>query len=1146
MVTVGVLTNLIGGGYHGEVIGAISHAASRLGARLIVVQSLPAGLAANARDDPPAPFLTDATARAVVDGWLVLPWAAQAAAIADLVSTGTPIVGISTQVPGGSAVVPDNAAGTRAAVDHLLAHGHRSIAFVGWLGQDDIRERYEAYRAAMVTAGLPILLYEATDNVESGGRAAAALMFADGLRCTATLAATDLNALALSWALAAAGVQLPAGQAVIGFDDIETGAHADPPLTSVRVRHRTLAAEATLSLLRIVAGKDPREGIKRIATSIVIRESCGCESVTTRHRTTSTGASAIDAKAQLRESVDECMAGLSPADLTPAGAGRTFDLVQHISEIIDAAAVALTPGDQATLAGLVTELVGQPSERTQLVGVVEAIKTYADAVGSGQRPLSDTAVARIYDTVAVASSAISDLQARVNLGGNAGLRTALNEQYEVVLDLLRNVEEDPRDLLWMRETAIGSACLGLWTNDEAPRRLRVAGVFGSDSAKASVNGTTVSADLFPPLEFLAGMRHPASDVVFVIPVLVNTTEWGLLALTASIDDRTTPRESFNYWAALLAVALEQAALLDSLRRNSEALTESVERERELTESIRQSETRYALAAAAASDGLWDWDVESGQVFWSPRLRGILGYEEANYYSNVEEWFASVHPDDVASLRARIDMRRKRGPRRMEHEYRMQRADGSYICALTRAIDVRGDDNVVTRVVGSFTDVTVRKALEEQLRQGALYDAITGLPNRTLFVTQVEKAIAQAKRSADYRFVVLFLDLDGFKVVNDSLGHAIGDLMLNEVGVRVRTVLRDGDTGARFGGDESAVLLTGVDIAGHHVVVTASVGVAGAQGGVGTQQAAEDIIRDADIAMYRAKSTEPGTHAVFDIRMHERAVQRLRTEVELRQAIRLGQLEVHYQPIVEFTTGTIRRVEALLRWRHPDRGLLPPSSFLAVAEEAGLMIPIGHWLLAESCRALAGWRREKACRGDVSVSVNVSHREFWHGSLVESVHEALRAAGLPPESLTLEITEGVIMDQPEQAMRTLVQLRDAGVGLHIDDFGTGYSSLQSLHRFPIRALKIDQSFVADVTTDSRSRELIRTIVMMGANLGVHVIAEGIESMEQRDALVSIGCVEGQGLWYSAALPGDQISEILSRPAPLVGRPPRSIGRSGPPE
>ncbi|MDQ1681574.1 MAG: hypothetical protein QOH99_115, partial [Frankiaceae bacterium] len=210
MVTVGVLTNLIGGGYHGEVIGAISHAASRLGARLVVVQSLPAGLAANARDDPPAPFLTDATARAVVDGWLVLPWAAQVAAIADLVSTGTPIVGISTQVPGGSAVVPDNAAGTRAAVEHLLAHGHRSIAFVGWLGQDDIRERYEAYSAAMVTAGLPILLYEATDNVESGGRAAAALMLADGLRCTATLAATDLNALALSWALAAAGVQLPA------------------------------------------------------------------------------------------------------------------------------------------------------------------------------------------------------------------------------------------------------------------------------------------------------------------------------------------------------------------------------------------------------------------------------------------------------------------------------------------------------------------------------------------------------------------------------------------------------------------------------------------------------------------------------------------------------------------------------------------------------------------------------------------------------------------------------------------------------------------------------------------------------------------------------------------------------------------------
>ncbi|BCB81854.1 hypothetical protein Pflav_082640 [Phytohabitans flavus] len=428
--------------------------------------------------------------------------------------------------------------------------------------------------------------------------------------------------------------------------------------------------------------------------------------------------------------------------------------------------------------------------------------------------------------------------------------------------------------------------------------------------------------------------------------------------------------------------------------------------------------------------------------------------------------------------------------------------------------------------------------EERLRFAAQYDHLTGLPNRALFLERLRAAMGDG-----HEFAVLFVDLDGFKVVNDSLGHAAGDALLIQVSNRISRSLRERDTAARFGGDEFLILLDGVAdpytptqvaerlhaalappfrLQGQEVVVTVSIGIT--LGGAGSADA-EDLVRDADIAMYWSKSQRKGSHALFDVAMHAKAVVRLQIETELRRAIERGELEVHYQPIVQLATGRTRAFEALIRWRHPTRGLVLPTDFLAVAEETGLVIPIGRWVIAESCRQLAAWQRTPG-RGDLRISVNVSNRQFWQGGLVDDVAEALRVSGLHPRNLAFEITEGVIMNNVGLARKMLEDLHNLGCELHIDDFGTGYSSLEALHRLPIDALKIDRSFVARLGMDSKSSALVHAIVLTGGNLGLQLIAESIETEEQRDHLLRLGCAYGQGYLFSAAVPAAEAEQLIS--------------------
>jgi diguanylate cyclase (GGDEF)-like protein/PAS domain S-box-containing protein len=561
-------------------------------------------------------------------------------------------------------------------------------------------------------------------------------------------------------------------------------------------------------------------------------------------------------------------------------------------------------------------------------------------------------------------------------------------------------------------------------------------------------------------------------------------------------------------------------------------------------ALRESEARYALAARGANDGLWDWDMERGTVYFSPRWKEILGYGPAEIGNMPEEWTRRMHPEDAPRVQADLQEHLRSPSPHFENEHRVLHKDGTYRWVLARGVAVRNAAGRATRMAGSLTDVTSRKIAEERLVHDAVHDVLTGLPNRALFETLLDRSLARLRRRAEYRFAVLFLDLDRFKVINDSLGHLTGDQFLVEVSRRLVRCVRPEDTVARLGGDEFTILLddvegpddalrvaeriqaeltSPVELGGHETYTSASIGIALSDR---RYVRPEEVLRDADIAMYRAKSRGRARHEVFDVDMHREALDQLTLETDLRHALERDQFRLEFQPIVHTESGRLAGLEALLRWHHPERGLVPPGHFIRLAEETGLINAIGEWVLWEACRQVRQWHVLLPAGAEaLPVSVNLSPRQFTDPRLVDMVATTLAVTGLPSRALRLEITESMLMDHADTSVRLLNRLKALGVQIQVDDFGTGYSSLGYLHRFPLDALKVDRSFVSRLEADPENREIVKTIVSLAKNLRMEVVAEGVESPGQRTFLHGLGCEAMQGFLFAGPLGPSEVEELL---------------------
>lgn len=583
-----------------------------------------------------------------------------------------------------------------------------------------------------------------------------------------------------------------------------------------------------------------------------------------------------------------------------------------------------------------------------------------------------------------------------------------------------------------------------------------------------------------------------------------------------------------------------------------AITHVIEYTRDITErkraeaALRESEQRYALAAQGANDGLWDWNLGNNRIYYSVRWKSMLGYNDRDIGDSPEEWFSRIHSDDREKVWSRINNYLNQGDKHFEIEYRILHKNGTFLWMLCRGIAVKDSRGTSCRMAGSQTDISSRKLAEDQLIHDAFHDALTGLANRALFRDRLEHAIDRSKRKYDNIYAVMFLDVDRFKVINDSLGHAAGDKLLIEISKRINACIRPGDTVARLGGDEFAVLLENINdvshvkkvvdriqrefepafiLNGNELYITQSIGIALE---LDRYEEPDQILCDADIAMYAAKSKGKARYEIFDDGMHNSIMDRLQLEADLRIAVEhLKDFVIHYQPILKVEARELVGFEALVRWQHPRRGLIAPMDFIPLAEETGLIHSLGLWILKQACVQMKLWRETFQTPHPLKMSVNVSGKQLLKEDFVDLVLEILNETGIDPHMLAIEFTESIVMENIDIAMLAMNRLREIGVHIHIDDFGTGYSSLSYLHKFPVTALKIDRSFITNMSLNEENREIVRTIIALAQNLNLKVIAEGIELSTQLEDIGSMDCNFVQGYFFSKAMSAFDISSWMQR-------------------
>ena len=692
-------------------------------------------------------------------------------------------------------------------------------------------------------------------------------------------------------------------------------------------------------------------------------------------------------------------------------------------------------------------------------------------------------------------------------------------------------------------TYIGAVCLMGLVQYAANSGLIAMGV--AFRTKAPVWETWRTNFLWTSLTYFAG-----ASAAGTIAKLVGFA--GLYAFLGAVPIVAVVYFTYTTYLKNVEAAAKQAELA---QKHVEELSHHIAEQERISRALKESEEYFRNAfdhaagmAVISPAGKWLQVNES--------LCNMLGYTEEELLENGFQ--AITHPSDLGNDLANLYQLLGGKIPNYQLEKRYCHKTGVTVWVLQSASLVRDADGNPSQVIFQIQDISDRKRAEELIRHAAFHDALTGLPNRTLFADRLSMALERAKRTSNYLFAVIFVDLDRFKIVNDSLGHDMGDKLLIDLSRRLENCLREVDTVARLGGDEFAVLLDGIsseddateiagriqnalkdpfDLEGQEFFTTASMGIAYSKDGY---ERPEDLLRDADTAMYKAKANGKARYEVFNTNMHTRAVETLTLENELRRALERGEIKPYFQSIVNLKTGRISGFEALARWIHPERGLVSPADFIPLAEETGLIIPLGLSVLRQACEWAVHWQKTLN-RPDLSIGVNLSGKQFREANLVQEIKEILFATELHPRHLRFEITETMVMENTAVTIELLKQLKGIGAQISIDDFGTGYSSLSYLHRFPFDVIKIDRSFVSRMGVDKESLGIVKTIIALAAELQKSVVSEGVESAEQRQMLTNLNCQYGQGYLFSKPLDAQSAEELLLRDSSPVGLSVEIAGR-----
>jgi diguanylate cyclase (GGDEF)-like protein/PAS domain S-box-containing protein len=697
----------------------------------------------------------------------------------------------------------------------------------------------------------------------------------------------------------------------------------------------------------------------------------------------------------------------------------------------------------------------------------------------------------------------------------------LGVSYEFNKFIMKYKFDEIKDLSWILSSHFEWGCLGLWTQDDQYlRKLDVSQFYHFRDDYELTKAMKVDVEKFPPLELSTrGKSKEVSDMVYLIPFRGSENNWSVLAMGASLADSNDQQHnhtSIIQYLDLMASALEHQALLKELKEQGQQFMHIAE--------------QLEVVSRTSNDGIWDWNLQTGFVEWNQRLYQLLQTSDARRFEIL------IHPDDLQAYTASLNAHLLDNVP-FEMEFRLCRNDGFYVWVIASGEALRNQDGLPIRIIGSVRNISERKQSEETMRYMAYHDSLTGLSNRVRFSETIFNAIIH---SPDQNFAVMVFDLDQFKKVNDSYGHDTGDLVLKYVASKVGDLVLEKDHMGRFGGDEFVLLYPynhsyeveefASEIAyqlsvpiiqnGVHIITTTSIGIStypkdGAD--------SETLIKKADIAMFKAKQGGKNKYEIFSTDMIEQTMWRINTENKLQAALSNEEFILYYQPQVDLLTGELFGIEALLRWDSPLEGVIAPGEFIELAEETGLIVPIGEWVILDACRQMNIWR-DKGYK-PVLVSVNISGHQLKQRGFVDKIKAIIQHTGVDPQFLCFEMTESTIIDDLEATIRMFHEFAELGIKLSLDDFGTGYSSLSILKKLPINMLKIDKSFIGEITLEQSSRDIIKGIIFISKSLQLRVVAEGIEQEEQYAVLQELECDYLQGFYISHPLPAKQVESFM---------------------